>query len=300
MLLFLGQQRAFGERDREGLDLLRGLRRGQDAVELGTAEREPVVVRDVGQPALRWGELQAAQHLGGHLEQGALEIEDPAGADGRQKGEQVGPRARMGGVVAHVQDVELIERGGLHGEAAVVEGGSDGPRAAKVDAPGGGHRSEAGVETGRVRHSTRDDQIDPLEAGDRVDHLVDLESLEHRLLQIGDDADDDLVAHAATAGEEGLQAAPHPLIERPVHVDREKEEVDAGIEGREHGLGPRDHTQADRAHPQAALSQRLPVGEAGEGTARHTVGYQIPGELDFSAVRVTLSSDEYYNHCSPQ
>src|SRR6185369_3572131 len=45
VLLFFGQQGAFGESGREGLDLRRGFRRGQDAVELGTAEREPVIVR---------------------------------------------------------------------------------------------------------------------------------------------------------------------------------------------------------------------------------------------------------------
>ena len=128
--------------------------------------------------------------------------------------------------------------------------------AAKLDVAGGGHRVEAGVEAGRARHRARDDQIDPIEAGDRVDHLLDLKGLEQRLLQIGDDADDDLVAHAAAAGEEGLQAAPHPLVPRPVQVRREKEEVDAGVEGRGHGLRPRDHAQADRAHAQAAPTQR--------------------------------------------
>ncbi len=80
-----------------------------------------------------------------------------------------------------------------------------------------------------VRHPTRDDQIDPLEAGDRVDHLVDLEGLEHRLLQVGDDADHDLTSRTPPPrAREGLQAAPRPLVERPSAMSTEREEeVDA-------------------------------------------------------------------------
>src|SRR5262245_20209238 len=114
----------------------------------------------------------------------------------------------MSRIVAHVVHIKTVIIEAQESATPVVERAADCARAAMTDTSRVIDRPETIVEALLIRDGAGNEQVNALQPRNGVDNFIKLQCFEEWLIEVRDDANNDLITNRGTSGEEQLEAPP--------------------------------------------------------------------------------------------